>query len=406
MGGACGSARSVQVAPQPMSIVPTSSPEEPAQAAGSSSSSSRPAPVAAAPAPECDNLATVGTDPGSEQAAAEPEEVAKPPEPRKPKKTLIKAVKDNNLALIDELLQAGSSLEELGMWDNTPLLAACSYGQSEAALKLIAQKANVLAKNEHGATPMHYAVVEGLLNVVEALIANARGEGTSDYTSKLVNCGLARVYNRHLDAYAMRTPLISAAESGFAEIVSTLLACGADVEAPDPDGRTALWQSCRHSRIAVAKQLLQQGADSGVKDSKGTSVLEAATNGCSEELVLALLAHGVGDVNDTSGSPLRDAVKAGKRGIAEALLTHGAAVDCKSGLTGGTPLHAACENKDEYLVSLLVRARADPSVSDTAGLTAFDLLRRRGLPDGQIVPLLSPPQESTGGTGETAEALS
>ena len=47
------------------------------------------------------------------------------------------------------------------------------------------------------------------------------------------------------------------------------------------------------------------------KDHSGVSVLAAATaGGCNEELVLALLTHGVGDVNDTAGSPLRDAVKA------------------------------------------------------------------------------------------------
>lgn len=130
-----------------------------------------------------------------------------------------------------------------------------------------------------------------------------------------------------------------------------------------------------------------------------------------------MLANGIADVNDTAGSPLRDAVRSGKRAVVEALLTHGANVELKPGSIGSLPLHAACEKAskaacekgDENLVSLLVRARADPSIRDAAGLTAFDLLRRRGLPDGQIVQLLSPPggggaEGSTGATGETAEA--
>merc|ERR1719331_1422460 len=72
---------------------------------------------------------------------------------------------------------------------------------------------------------------------------------------------------------------------------------------------------------------------------------------------------------------------------------------------------AACEKGDEHFVALLVRARADPLLSDAAGLTAFDLLRRRGFPDGQIVQLLNPPvvagdAGSTGATCDTAEAAS
>lgn len=332
------------------------------------------------------------------------------PRPKKKAKSLVKACKDNDMIVIDELLRAGAPLEDLGMWDNTPLLVACTYGHAEAAMRLVTSKANVRARNEHGASPMHYASVEGLLDVTEALLAAAKADGGEAELTKLVNCGHAKVYNRHLDAYAQRVPLSSAAESGFAEVAGALLAAGAVLEDPDEDGRTALWLAARHSRLTATKLLLQHGADSSVKDAKGCSVLEAAVISKNEEVVLALLTQGVADVNDTAGSPLRDAVRSGKRGVVEALLTHGASVDLKPGVVGSMPLHAACEKGDEYLVGLLVRARADPSLSDLAGLTAFDLLRRRGMTDGQIVQLLSPPAAvggadgSTGATGETADA--
>jgi ankyrin repeat protein len=320
---------------------------------------------------------------------------------------LIKAAKDNDLALIDELLRSGAGLEDLGMWDNTPLLVACSYGHAEAAMRLIAQKANVLATNEHGATPMHYAAVEGLQGVVEALLGECRAEGSSE--SKLVNCGLAKVYNRHLDAYAKRTPLSSAAESGFAAVVTVLLAAGAVIEEPDEDGRTPLWLASRHARLDAARLLMQHKANTNLKDVKGVSVIESATMSGNEELVRSLLGVGVVDVNDTAGSPLQHAVRSGKRGLVEALLTHGASTDVKPGTISSPPLHAACEKGDEYLVSLLVRARANPSARNAAGQTAFDLLRRRGLPDGQIAQLLSLASQAgadgcTGATGETGEA--
>jgi len=283
-------------------------------------------------------------------------------------------------------------------------------------MRLIAHKANVWAQNEHSCTPMHYAAVEGMQVVVDALLAAVQTEGGDDIVKKdgvkLVNCGQSKVYNRHLDSYAMRVPLSSAAESGFAEVCGVLLAAGALLEDPDDEGRTALWLAARHARLPAVRLLLQHNADPSVKDKKGASVLEAAVSSGNEGLILELLGNSsIADVNDTTGSLLRDAVKSGKRGIVEALLTHGASVELKPGTVGSMPLHAACERGDEYLVTLLVRARADPSAADLAGNTAFDLLRRRCLPDGHIVALLTPPagqasDGSTGATGETAEATS
>lgn len=72
-----------------------------------------------------------------------------------------------------------------------------------------------------------------------------------------------------------------------------------------------------------------------------------------------------------------------------------------------TALHAACERGDEYLIQLLVRSRADPSVVDSQGSTALDLLRRRGLPDGKILSMfnVTTPNESDGGTGSATDGL-
>lgn len=414
MGCGCGTARSAvaQIHPDPTSVVPTASSSKQAEAEATTPAEPLPASPSskAEPTISAESPSKAAVEPrASPQTLIAPEAEPTPAHRPRPKKTLVKAAKENNLTLLDELLRDGANLEELGMWDNTPLLVACTYGHSEAALRLINKSANVRAQNEHGATPMHYAAVEGLQDVVEALLSAVRTDGGDAECAKIVNCEHAKVYNRHLDAYAKRTPLTSAAESGFADVAGVLIAAGAVVEAADEDGRTPLWLAARHSRLPAARVFLQHGADPGAKDTKGVSVLEAATTNCNEELVLALLANGIADVNDTAGSPLRDAVRSGKRAVVEALLTHGANVELKPGSSGSLPLHAACEKGDEYVVSLLVRARADPSSRDAAGLTAFDLLRRRGLPDGQIVQLLSPAgaggvEGSTGATGETAEA--
>lgn len=403
MGGACISKNAVRIHPDATAVVP-STPTSQAQA---QTQSAQEVPVAAtsstAPVPT-GQTQLVGDGTANSRPLTTPEIPAETESRRKPKRNLIKAIKDNNLSLIDELLKEGCNLEELGMWDNTPLLVACTSNKADAALRLIAAKADVTAKNEHQATPLHYASVEGNLTLVQSLLSAGKDSGGEEQVVKMVNCGLAKIYNRHLDVYGHRCPLASAAESGFVEVCSALLAARAELNAEDDHGRTPLWLASRHSRVGVAKLLIaRHEADVCSKDKDGHSVLNAATlGGCYEELVVALLTHGVGDVNDTAGTPLRDAVKASKRVVVEALLTHGAAVNKKAPVGGATALHAACEKtSDESLVALLVRARADPSLGDASGTTAFDLLRRRGLPDGQIVSLLSAPAvaEDDGGTG-------
>lgn len=384
--GLCSSKKSLKLV-HPLDVVPTDgTTAAPAAAAVEPVTTPAPAPVAAPV-----------VAPVAASAPAVPKAKAK----AKAKPTsLIKAIKVNDVTAVEEFLQAPDcNLEVLGMWENTPLLAACMYGHSEVALKLLARGANVFAQNEHGATALHYSSVEGSLEVTKAILESA------SEVEKLVNSGAAKVYNRHLDCYGERTPLAAAAESGFEDSVALLLAAGARLDEADEDGRTALWLAARHSRLGVSQVLLKHGADATHRDKEGTSVLGAATAGrCNDDLVLALLAVNGLDVNKTSGSPLFDVVKANKKSLAETLLTHGTAVNTP-GPGGRTALHAACERGDEYLVQLLVRSRADTSIADAQGFTAFDLLRRRGLPDGKILAMFNLPaqSESDGGTGSAAD---
>jgi len=319
---------------------------------------------------------------------------------RKRPRTLIKAVKDNDISMMEDLLRDGANMEVRGMWDNTPLLAACLAGHGAVALKLINLRADINAVNENNATPLHYAVVEGLFAVVEALIATAR---LQDGASKFVNCGAANIYGRHLDTYSRRTPLCAAAENGLQEIAEVLLDARADIEDGE-DGRTPLWLACRQSRQGSVRLLLQRGASTAAKDYQRVSVLEVTTSTGNDELALLLLSRGVKDVNDSAGSPLRDAVRLKKRTLVETLLTQGASVHPRGFFGNMMPLHVACDIFDEYLISLLIKHRADPSLRDASGRTCFDILHKRGLPDSLITQLLQPVhgEASDGSTGSTS----
>lgn len=385
MGGACCSQKAVQVAPL-HTVLPEEDKGNASAALGSS----------AAPAgPEAEDHAISTLQPL--QAPAPPDPASDRPGARRKKKGMVKAAKDNDVACIDELIAEGADIEQLGMWDNTPLIVACSYGNRDAALRLIEHKAKIVVRNEQGATPLHYAAVEGLSGVVDSLLASS----TAEEAAALANCGAAKIYNRHLDAYATRTPLGAAAESGFPAILGSLLAVGAEVDDAAEDGRTALWLACRRSKVSAARELLRRGADPSAKDAEGASVLEAAAEEGCEDLVLALLERGV-DVNATSGSPLLGAVRKGSHRCSEALLTHGAVVSVAAGKE--SPLHLACRQGDEYLAGLLMKHKADPSAKDATEQTPLDLLRQRGLGPRQIAELLAPERPSSGSAGATGEA--
>ena len=93
-------------------------------------------------------------------------------------------------------------------------------------------------------------------------------------------------------AAARDSRVADAAEQRAATAVSALLTEGADVNAPQPDGATALHWAVYWDDLAVARALLRAGADPNAVNEYGvTPLVLAATNG-SERMITALLPAG------------------------------------------------------------------------------------------------------------------
>ena len=75
----------------------------------------------------------------------------------------VKLEIQNHRKIIDQTDQFPSSL-------STPLLIACKIANSQIALLLIAENANVQKSDVHGFTPLHYACIYRLNKVIIALI--------------------------------------------------------------------------------------------------------------------------------------------------------------------------------------------------------------------------------------------
>ena len=153
----------------------------------------------------------------------------------------MRALKAGDQPKVVELLEAGVELERRDAFENTPLILACHYAHEPLALELLRRGADATAANEQGCTALLHACIEGLPTLAEELLLRP---------AVLPAPAPAPVYSRHTDETAPRTPLLGAAESGFAHGVRLLLRRGVP---PEPE---ALTLAAAHGHAEVCSLLL------------------------------------------------------------------------------------------------------------------------------------------------------
>ncbi len=162
-----------------------------------------------------------------------------------------------------------------------------------------------------------------------------------------------------LDQASKNDLLNLAARNGRVEIMLMLLEGGAEAEAKDKVGRTALMSAVQSRNPEALKLLVQKGANVNSRDSQdGTALLRAAGMYGNAPTVVALIEAGA-DINaaDRNGqTPLMWAARWGDAARVEALLEAGAKVDARD----AKGLSAA-----DY-----ARARADADAAKVASLLA------------------------------------
>jgi ankyrin repeat protein len=88
------------------------------------------------------------------------------------------------------------------------------------------------------------------------------------------------------------TPLLSAANAGSIENAKLLLNKGADANARDDNGRSALWYAAVSENTGLIKLLVEHGADVNVRDNEGRTALMHAADLCWTWDMRALLEAG------------------------------------------------------------------------------------------------------------------
>ncbi len=164
---------------------------------------------------------------------------------------------------------------------------------------------------------------------------------------------------------AAGTRVIDAVKAHDAAALRSLVKEHADVNAPEPDGTTALHWAAHSNDMEAVEILLRAGANAKASSRYGVTPLsEAATYG-SAAVVEALLKAGA-DPNtlttERGETVLMTASRAGNVDAVKVLLDHGANANAKETFRGQTALMwAAAENHPE-VVKLLLAHGADPRV--------------------------------------------
>lgn len=174
--------------------------------------------------------------------------------------------------------------------------------------------------------------------------------------------------------------LANAAEAGQQDAVRALLQQGADPNAGQADGMTALHWAAHDNDVAVAKLLLDAGARAGISNRYGITPLFLACQNGNAAMATLLLQSGA-DPNVTlrgGETVLMTAARTGDVDTVKALLAHGAEVGIREEINGQSALMwAAAEGHAEVVQELLDKG-SDVDLRLASGFTPLLFAVREG----------------------------
>jgi len=207
---------------------------------------------------------------------------------------LIHAAREGRLTVISALLAHGADINHRNVAGSSALFQAIERKRADAALLLLERGADPNLPGRSGATPLAAAAFTVQANVAAALLKRGANPATPDSTGK--------------------PPIVYAAANGSAEIVGALLAAGIDVNARYANDLTVLMWAAGHvdtvppaDGAALAALLLDRGAQVNAADNRGRTALMIAAEQGHAPIVAALIAHGAdAAARDKQGKTARD----------------------------------------------------------------------------------------------------
>jgi len=284
------------------------------------------------------------------------------------------AAVNGNAALVETLLSAGASANTIVSKGQTVLMTAARTGNPAAVRVLLEHGADVNARESQlGETALMWAASDNQAEVVTLLAGRGADVNARSSTIQFPKdrFGLEGVLT--ILPHGNWTPLMYAARDGGVDAARALARAGADVNATDPDGTTAMILAIMNAHYDTANAILEAGADPNITDKAGMAALYAAVDMSS-----------LGEVYGMPPRKVNDTLK--PTDLISRLIAKGSVVDAR--LTsptlqrnhtpgegqlgaGTTPLMRAARNGDYAAMKILLAAGADPTVKQPRGTTAL-----------------------------------
>jgi len=256
---------------------------------------------------------------------------------------IVRAIQRNRLDMLDFLAERGADLAATDNQGWNLLQLAAAWGNADAIRWCIRRNLPIDALQNSGCSALYLAVANSQTNAVQALL-----EAGADPNLATTN--------------GLWTPLMVAVEDGDAELARRLLAAGADLEARQHNGSTALLVAARGTSLDTIDLLLDAGARTDVFTEDGSGVLRMAMGTTNLAAFTHFLELGVDpNLAPTNKWPVISGVAwVGYADFVDALLDAGADPDLPTP-DGQTPLYIAVRRSQTNVVERLLAAGADPA---------------------------------------------
>ena len=289
---------------------------------------------------------------------------------------LVLAVQNNETPIVQALLARGARDVNSRTQDGNPLLVvAARYRNPTIVNALLNRHADANARDQ-GETALMVAASNEDPASVRLLLdhgADVNARCGNRYTALVAAASVTCLEDQNLQKHQWQKV---AKSPPVYKVLKLLLDYGADIDAQDFDGYTALYHIADLHDAKCEKLLLDRGANIEIKGRFGITALSSAVENGRTDLVRALLARGA-DPNQKHNrhdiTVLMDAAANGDMEMVKLLLDRGAKVNEQDDGSFGTALVAAVMKHGPIkLVRLLLNHGASVNVRDIRERTALD----------------------------------
>jgi ankyrin repeat protein/nucleoside-triphosphatase THEP1 len=298
---------------------------------------------------------------------------------------LWRAAAAGHEAIVKMLLDRGARTEVPDKrYGQTPLWRAATAGHEAIVKMLLDRDARTEAADKHyGQTPLWRAAIAKHNTVSKLLLDRGASTEVADNEGQSLLCQAVESGNEALVQQLLEHGANIEATKGISQATlpwfKRLLGQKTEAEVRPHYGLTPLCRAAKAGHEAIARLLLDRGANIENADKVGRTPLQWAVVNKGTAVVELLLERGacVESRDENGRTPLSWAASGGFECNAQLLLDKGANIESRD-IYGATPLLRAVLNSHEAIVQMLLDAGADIKAKSKNGQTPLSLARTCG----------------------------